>query len=377
MPEQALLSLRSRSNADEWNKNVFGPAGFRRLEEARALAHLAELPLHRFGVLRRLAVIHDLVTGDLNQVPTEQALQLVGSVVGPERSEEAWNLAIGLESRPGLDEFIRLLQDRGLVSPLLKPIASPVCETRKRADGAIEISASYETPGEVKEFYFGADPMNWPVCNPFFLKMTRKGGWFRAPDADNFNGRGYGSRIEEVVGVPFTDFQFRTVLSVRYFVAETAVGMEFDIADGGDGAIDVDHGFVVVEARPGKKVRIRSEKTVRFTRLSEAPAAAACALGWIDMMHGMAICDGDCATDLTDLAEVSIRRNVDRVAKAYAQTAAGNYGPKQIVRDTARFWGQVISDGASAGILVGKYLRRYSEDAEPSQGANGDQARPE
>jgi hypothetical protein len=217
--------------------------------------------------------------------------------------------------------------------------------------------------------------MNWPVCNPFFQKVTRRGGWFRVPDADSFNGRGYGSRIEEVVGVP-PFFEWRTFLNVRYFVAKTAVGMEFDLAEGGDGAIDVDHGYVVVEDRPNKNVRIRSEKTVRFTQVPNAPAGFACALGWIDMMHGMAICDGNCATDLANLAEASMRNHTDRVVKACQQAADGNYGARHLVRDTAGFWSQVISDSIRAGFVVGKYLSKYSEDGDRrSTGATFDPAK--
>lgn len=379
MPEHALLSLRSRKNADEWNENVFGPLGFTPLGPAEAIERLAELPLSRFGVLQRLEVIHDLARDDLLPVHEEETRKLVSSAVGPERSEEAWNLAREVASGVSLAEFISRLQGNRLISLRLKPITRPECNAKKLGNGAIEITASYETPGEVPEFYFGADPMNWPVCNPFFLEITRRGGWFRVPDADNLNGRGYGSRIEEVVGVrPF--FEWRTFLNVRYFVAETAVGMEFDLTHGGDGAIDVDHGFVVVEARPDRMVRVRSEKTVHFARLPNAPAEFACHLGWVDMMQGMAICErgsDPCAVaeDLTDLAEVSVREHTDRVVKACQKAGEGDYGVRYLMRDTARFWSQVMSDSARAGVLVGKYLLNYSKDGDRSRGATGDQTK--
>ena len=60
MPEHALLSLRSRANADEWDQHVFAPLGMRPLEPSAAIEHLAELPLREFGVLRRLDVIYDM-----------------------------------------------------------------------------------------------------------------------------------------------------------------------------------------------------------------------------------------------------------------------------------------------------------------------------
>jgi hypothetical protein len=361
MPEHALLSLRSRANADEWEEHVFAPLDLRPLEPSTAIEHLAGLPMREFGVLRRLDVIHDMAQ-DSTLLDDPATKKLVASVVGEKQSEEAWNLAREVSLAGGLDDLIRRYQSEGMISPLLRAIKRPRCDATKISDGSIEITASYETEGEVKDFYFGADPVNWPVCNPFFVAMNRRGGWFSLPPVDSVNGRGYGSRIEEVVGVP-PIFSWTTFLKVRYFVAQAAVGMEFEITDGGDGAIDVDHGFVVVEERPGKMVTIRSEKTVRFTKLPNAPAEFACALGWIDMMQGMAVCDGDCLEDLANLAETSARAHADRMAKAYEDATAGTYGARELMRDTVDFWGQVISDTVVAGVVTGKYLARYAKSA--------------
>jgi hypothetical protein len=359
MPEHALLSLRSRANAGEWEEHVFAPLDLRPLEPSRAIEHLAGLPLREFGVLRRLDVIHDMAQ-DSTLLDDPATKKLVASIVGDKHSEEAWNLAREVSLAGGLDDLIRRFQSAGLISPLLRAIKRPVCDARKLSDGSIEITASYETDGEVKDFYFGADPANWPACNPFFVAMNRRGGWFGLPAADSVNGRGYGCRMEEVVGAP-PIFSWTTFLNVRYFVAKAAVGMEFEITDGGDGAIDVDHGFVVVEERPNKMVNIRSEKTVRFTKLPNAPAEFACSLGWIDMMAGMAVCEGDCLEDLANLAETSARAHADRIANAYEDATAGTYGAKELVRDTAAFWGQVVSDTVVAGVVTGKYLARYAK----------------
>lgn len=367
MPEHALLSLRSRNNAEEWNEHVFAALDIPPLEPSEAIEHLAELPLSRFGVVRRLDVIHDWAR-DTTLLHDPATMKLVASVVGPGRSEEAWDMARETSLTGGLDDFIRRLQSENLISPLVKPIKRPTCKAEKVARGAIEITASYETEGQVPNFYFGADPINWPVCNPFFQEMTRRGGWFRLPEPDSVNGRGYGSRIEEVVGVP-PFFTWRTFLKVRYFVAKTSVGMEFDLTDGGDGAIDEDHGFVVVEATTNNRVRIRSEKTVHFARLPTAPAEFACALGWVDMMQGMAICEGDCLEDLTSLAETSTRAHTDRIVKACEQAGAGQYRAKDLARDAVSFWSQVISDSTSTGLLIAKYLRNYMRDDKNSQKA--------
>jgi hypothetical protein len=324
------------------------------------MEHLADLPMREFGVVRRLDVIYDMAQ-DATLLEDPATRRLLASVVGDERSEEAMELARQISSleAAGLDVFIAQLKSAGMISPLLKAIQRPACIATELSDGSIEITASYETEGVIKDFYFGADPMNWPMCNPFFVSMNRRGGWFSLPSVDSINGRGYGSRVEEVVGAPPL-FTWRTFLNVRYFVAKTAVGMEFEITEGGDGAIDVDHGFVVVEERPNKMVNIRSEKTVRFTRLPNAPAEFACFLGWIDMMHGMAICGGNCLEDLANLAETSVRAHADRIAQAYEDASAGAYRAGDLVRDTADFWGQVVSDAVVASVVTGKYLARYA-----------------
>jgi hypothetical protein len=368
MPELALLSLRSRANADEWNEHVFAPLDMRPLEPSAAIEHLAGLPLRKFGVLRRLDVIHGMAQ-DKTLLDDPATMKLVASVVGDERSEEAWNLARETSLAGGLDDLVRRFQSAGLISPLLKAIKRPVCDATKLGDGSIEITASYETEGKVKDFYFGADPVNWPACNPFFVAMNRRGGWFSLPAADSVNGRGYGCRMEEVVGAP-PIFTLTTFLNVRYFVAKAAVGMEYEITDGGDGSIDVDHGFVVVEERPNQMVNIRSEKTVRFTQLPNAPAEFACSLGWIDMMAGMAICEGDCLEDLANLAETSARAHADRIAKAYEDATAGTYGAREVVRDSAAFWGQVVSDTVMAGVVTGKYLARYAKGGKAPEEAS-------
>ncbi|HEY7563854.1 MAG TPA: hypothetical protein VIA81_02920 [Acidimicrobiia bacterium] len=370
MPELALLSLRSRTNAEEWNEHVFAPLHATPLEPSRAIEHLADLPLRDFGVVRRLDVIYDMAQ-DSTLLDDPATKKLVASVVGQEQSEEAWNLAREVSLAGGLDDLIRRYQSEGMISPLLRAIKRPVCDATKRADGSIEITASYETDGAVKDFYFGADPVNWPTCNPFFVAMNRRGGWFSLPPADSVNGRGYGSRVEEVVGAP-PFFTWTTYLKVRYFVAKAAVGMEFEITDGGDGAIDVDHGFVVVEERPNQIVNIRSEKTVRFTKLPNAPAEFACSLGWIDMMQGMALCEGDCLADLANLAETSTRTHVDRIAKACEEAMAGSYGAEELTRDTAAFWSQVFSDTVMAGLVTGKYLARYAKGGKEPEGTSGD-----
>jgi hypothetical protein len=103
---------------------------------------------------------------------------------------------------------------------------------------------------------------------------------------------------------------------------------------------------VVVEERPNQIVNIRSEKTVRFTKLPNAPAEFACSLGWIDMMQGMALCEGDCLGDLANLAETSTRTHVDRIAKACEE--------------------------AMAGLVTGKYLARYAKGGKEPEGTSGD-----
>ena len=110
------------------------------------------------------------------------------------------------------------------------------------------------------------------------------------PPIDNVDGNAYKTRLREVAGIAVL-WELATDLDVRYFVSQDAVGMEFAFA-GGDGKIDVDHGYVIVELHPSRPnwVVVRSQKTVRFTGISNVPASFACELGWIDVMQNMATC---------------------------------------------------------------------------------------
>jgi hypothetical protein len=151
------------------------------------------------------------------------------------------------------------------------------------------IVASFEAAGRPLDFAYGADPLHWPACNPFFLSMTASQK--TSLPIDNVDGTAYQARVREVVGIPVI-WELKTNLDVRYFVTNQAVGMEYAFAGSIDGEIDVDHGFVIVEAHPTLpgRVVVRSQKTVRFTHLSNLPASFACELGWVEVMQNMATC---------------------------------------------------------------------------------------
>ncbi len=155
-----------------------------------------------------------------------------------------------------------------------------------------KIFATFDIPGAPLDFAHGTNPLNWPGCNSFFIDVSKDPTqpWKGLPQIDDVDGTAYQGRIKEVVGIKSL-WTPTTYLDVRYFVTNDAVGMDFTFARG-DGWIDVDHGYVLVETHPTTKnyVKVTSEKTVRFVGISNFPATLACELGWIDVMQNMASC---------------------------------------------------------------------------------------
>jgi hypothetical protein len=194
---------------------------------------------------------------------------------------------------------------------------------------AIRITTSYEDPRQVNEFIFPSNPSNWAVCNPFFQSVTPiPDGYSKPPDAvknragvpiwgmielhehlgDPDHG-GARARYEEVV-----DFGYLTVtthLDMVHYVSPAGgetlrpfatvvgqnpnavvTGMSFEIAPGGDGVIDVDHGYLRVR-RDGNRTIVDASKTVRFAKwIPNEQSAAACLLGWLDSVEMMNQCRG-------------------------------------------------------------------------------------
>lgn len=238
----------------------------------------------------RLRVLHDLGNlGLLDEMDTE-ARHLAEGVAEGDRFEELADLA----TQPSLSfrGFVESLQEQGMANTSMLVVAPEECTDAPAStdpNSPTRIVASFEAAGRPRDFAFGADPLHWPDCNPFFLKMTASQKT-RLP-VDNVDGTAYQARVLEVVGIPVI-WELKTNLDVRYFVTNEAVGMEFTFAGSVDGEIDVDHGFVIVEAIPASpgRVVVRSQKTVRFKNLSNLPASFACELGWVHVMQNMASC---------------------------------------------------------------------------------------
>jgi hypothetical protein len=123
--------------------------------------------------------------------------------------------------------------------------------------------------------------------------MTDQGTTASLPPPDAVGSTAYTVPLIELVGMENV-LTVSTGLTVRYFVANDSVGMEFDLTPGthGDGKIDVDHGFLLAEklpSQPGKLI-ITSQKTFSFVGLDDLPFTFLCEFGWIDMMRAMAQC---------------------------------------------------------------------------------------
>ena len=283
--ELALLSLRARRQ-DDWT-HVFDAIGIEPLPVAQAVQTLAATEL---DPVTRLRVLHDLGNLGLLADMNEEARQLAEGVADGERFDELLELAS--QTRLSFRGFVESLQEQGMATTSMLVAAPEDCTDSPTGSGPnppTRIVASFEAAGRPLDFAYGADPLHWPECNPFFLSMTASQK--TSLPVDNVDGTAYKARVREVVGIPVI-WELKTNLDVRYFVTNEAVGMEYSFAGSIDGEIDVDHGFVIVEAHPTLpgRVVVRSQKTVRFTNLSNLPASFACELGWVQVMQNMASC---------------------------------------------------------------------------------------
>ena len=387
-PEHALLSLRTALHP-EW-KPFFEQIGFEPMSFETAMADPA---LFALNDLERLRVVHHVVR--LNRVDDFRAAaqELTRGVIREESFDRMIAMSGNERRHLGFEEFVKSLADADILLPTLgvsmRVYAPDECTDQRTQDGGpVRIRASFQADGNPHDFAHGANPLNWPGCNPFFISITPQGSLRALPPPDNVLGTAYEGLIKEVVGIPNV-WTPTTDLNVRYFVAQDAVGMEFSFA-GGDGRIDVDHGFVLVEKDPSElnKVNISSQKTVRFVGISNFPATLACELGWIHVMRNMATCppsrvsqraapatdpappdDGVTSVSalveqLLEVATSSVERTGNQALEAWNQISRGQYDPKDAVRDAAQFWGEAAKDVASGFVILRDYLDRVAEERE-------------
>ena len=287
-PEHALLSLKADLHP-EWAP-VLEKIGFK---PKTVKSSLQALSGHDLTEAQRLRVLHDLHrTGRLQeQELREPALNLARGIVPEDRFDAFMTMTGGPDI--GLEEFVELMNQQGMTFKPLKVVDPHCTDLRTGGDGSpTRIFASFEIEGAPRGFVHGTNPLNWPGCNSFFIDVSKDltEPWTPLPAIDNVDGTAYRGRIKEVVGIKSV-WTPTTHLDVRYFVTNNAVGMEFTFACS-DGWIDVDHGYVLVQAQPSKPncVLVTSEKNVRFVGISNFPATLACELGWIDVMQNMASC---------------------------------------------------------------------------------------
>ena len=125
------------------------------------------------------------------------------------------------------------------------------------------------------------DPLNWPKYCSFFKKMKELGR-----DSNKW------TRVLEEVG---TDFSLKTTL--KYWKGEledSSVFVNYDLddhrstADGDDGWVQVDNGYILVTPKGKDHVDIFTSKEIAIPGLSPtATAVLACQLGWAEVGEHM------------------------------------------------------------------------------------------
>jgi hypothetical protein len=179
----------------------------------------------------------------------------------------------------------------------------------KMPDGrdAVQVSASYESDRPVSDFIYPANPKNWPKLGAFFKSMNPSGP---EQPIDDRGHAGFSGRFRETVDLGDPDIETELEISFYFNHPDRGrlegasareqsegnpgcdfVGMDFELPDGGgggDGNIDVDHGFLHVSRKQDGRTWVRSTKTVRFRGgHPNAVSAWACLLGWEDSMKRM------------------------------------------------------------------------------------------
>jgi hypothetical protein len=271
VPAHALLSLRGLKYGDEWE------------------------PVWRF-----LREKHDF-PGPLG---VDEA---VADIVA--KLEEQQSILPGRVT-PTVDELVRDAEQMGLGDEHLQQIQSlvgertvpprpdmPTCSSTNVAGGAdgraTTVVGRFEIPAKLEDVAYATDPMTWPQCSWFFISMRKLAEPTSLPPPDAVGNTAYHCDLEELVGLENV-LTVKTPLTTRYFVGPDSLGMEFDLTPGpgGDGKIDVDHGYLLAERHPGdpQKLIITSQKTFSFVGLDDLPFSFLCEFGWVDMMRAMAEC---------------------------------------------------------------------------------------
>ena len=199
-PEHALLSLRAMLHP-EWAP-FLASIGVEPQPVEVAVANLSVLPL---GELERLRVLHDLGKAGRLREMAEPARNLAAGVIDLDRFDENFNDLVELASEPGLSfkEFVSSVNQQGIGSTPLLTVDPEACTDGPTGPGPNQptrIFASFEASGHPHDFAYGADPLHWPDCNPFFLRMI-PGPKQALPAVDNVNGTAYKTRLTEVVGM--------------------------------------------------------------------------------------------------------------------------------------------------------------------------------
>jgi hypothetical protein len=195
-----------------------------------------------------------------------------------------------------LHQWTQSLAANGLMAT--PPIAdAPSCSSQEieggRDGGATTVFGRFEIEARLGDLAYATDPMNWPTCSWFFISMTPTAAPTLLPPPDAVGNTAYRRDLEELVGLEDV-LTVRTPLTTRYFVGADSLGMEYDLRPGrgGDGKIDVDHGYLLAEQHPTvrDKLIISSQKTFSFVGLDDLPFSFLCEFGWVDMMRAMAQC---------------------------------------------------------------------------------------
>lgn len=217
-------------------------------------------------------------------------------------------------------------------------LSNPGCRSGLRAhDGrsVLVVRGDDRYRGEVEKVGSSIQPINWPLCNEQFAKMSVVDGSYvqQPPRLDKgLTYESYDCRYVETVNLTGLDPQrfwattkVVTCLGAHHWEARDAsgrvveIGMEYRLLLGGDGRVVVDQGYAIVTDDGGGYVRMRSEKVIAFEddrvlRWFELPfVAEVFCVAW---NHQFDITIDDCSHRLSpEAAKERVHRDSDRAGE--------------------------------------------------------------
>ncbi len=371
--QHALLSLHARAGTYGDKKPADVP-GFGPRPPQEELAVLAGAATEEVSVSARLDLLYRLAQHGFAEDPaTRQEYESLAASVLPGRDLELQPLVADLrQSAHDGSSFAQTASATHFKHHETAFVGQDLCTVRTvRVNGIAStwIYAEFETNADFRDLAAWVDPHKWSSWGPsFFKKMAFVGEPdpvdlpvdLTAPPGDE---HWHGVFHEQVQLLR----RLNTLLHCDYWRQQgRAVGMTYDLDLSLDGEIDVDRGYLLVQALGGDMKRVKALKVVGFTRPEwDALAQFVCPV-WTDLVRQAVA--GATSSSVTPPTQGPLSSSplVDTLeawvdflgasASTYLQlfdstsdkVRSRKYSGADLLDDGRRYWSQLAKDWAKA-----------------------------